>query len=117
MTTTIELCGLELYGHHGVEPEERESGQRFLLDLRLEPSAPPTVDRIEDAVDYREVVSCVREAFEAEDVQLLETLAGSVADALLARFPLASVEVRVRKPDVRLQVPVAYSAVTVLRHS
>jgi dihydroneopterin aldolase len=33
---TIELYGLELHGFHGVLEEEREQGQRFLVDLELE---------------------------------------------------------------------------------
>ena len=31
----LELHGLELHGRHGVLPEEREAGQRFLFDLWL----------------------------------------------------------------------------------
>jgi dihydroneopterin aldolase len=44
---------------------------------------------------------------------LLETLAAAVAEALLARFPASRVRVRVRKPDVALDPPVEYSAVSV----
>jgi dihydroneopterin aldolase len=113
--TTIELTGFELYGYHGVLEEERERGQPFVLDVALELASHPAADRIEDAVDYREVAACVREAFEAEQVQLLETLAASIAEALLARFPLASARVRVGKPRVRLDPPARSSAVTVER--
>jgi dihydroneopterin aldolase len=114
-TTTIELEGLELFGRHGVLDEERRHGQPFLVDLRLELVSHPTGDRIEEAVDYREIVACVREVFDARQVQLLETLAADLADALLGRFPLASARVRVRKPAVQLAVPVGHSAVTVER--
>jgi dihydroneopterin aldolase len=115
VTTTIELAGLELYGYHGVLEEERRRGQPFVLHVALELAAHPAADRIEDAVDYREVAACVRHAFEAEQVQLLETLAASIADALLARFPLAAARVRISKPQVRLDPPVASSSVTVER--
>ena len=115
MTTAIELAGLELFGYHGVEEEERRTGQRFVFDVRAELREHPAADRIEDAVDYRKIAACVQEVFEAEQVQLLETLAASVADALLRRLPLARVSVRVAKPDVRLEQPVAHSAVVVER--
>ena len=46
---------------------------------------------------------------------LLEALAAGVADALLERFPVSRVRVRVRKPDVRLEAPVEHAAVTVER--
>ncbi|MGI8421520.1 MAG: dihydroneopterin aldolase, partial [Gaiellaceae bacterium] len=54
MNVIVEVMGLELHGKHGVLDEERRDGQRFLFDLRLE-TAEPQDDRIEDAVDYREV--------------------------------------------------------------
>jgi dihydroneopterin aldolase len=112
---TIELYGLELFGYHGVEERERREGQRFLVDLWLEPAAPPAADRIEDAIDYRKVAACAREISDASRFQLLETLAGAVADAILERFPVEHVRIRVRKPDVRLDPPVEHSAVVVDR--
>ena len=110
--TTIELAGLEVFGYHGANADERRDGQRFLYDLWLEVGARGATDRIEDAVDYREVLDCVREVND-EPRQLLEALAAAVADALVARFALERVRVRVRKPDVAL--PVEFSAVTVER--
>ena len=113
MSLTIELAGLELHGYHGVEEDERREGQRFLFDLWLDvPDTAARSDRIEDAVDYREVVATVREISDGRAYALLEALATAVADALLARFPLERARVRVRKPDVRLDAPVEYSAVT-----
>ena len=116
MTLTIELYGLELHGRHGVAEEERAAGQRFLFDLWLdEGDAAATTDRLEDAVDYREVVAVVREVSDGRTFRLLEALAAAVAETLLERFPLERVRVRVRKPDVELAAPVDYSAVTVER--
>ena len=61
MTITVEVIGLELHGFHGVEEDERRDGQRFVFDLWLEvPAASGQSDHIRDAVDYREVVACVR---------------------------------------------------------
>ena len=111
--TTIELAGLEVFGYHGVNEDERRDGQRFLYDIELEVGEAGSSDRIEDAVDYREVAACVREVSESRAFHLLEALAAAVADALLDRFPVARVRVRVRKPDVRL--PVEHAAATVER--
>ena len=60
----VELRGLELFGHHGVGEEERERGQRFVYDVELEVGERGADDRIEDAVDYREVAAAVREVAE-----------------------------------------------------
>jgi dihydroneopterin aldolase len=111
--TTIELAGLEVFGFHGVNEDERRDGQRFLYDVELDVGEAGSSDRIEDAVDYREIAACVREVSERRSFHLLEALAAAVADALLDRFPVARVRVRVRKPEVRL--PVEHAAATVER--
>jgi dihydroneopterin aldolase len=113
---TIELAGLELHGHHGVNPEERRDGQLFVFDVWLEvPDGTGSSDRIEDTIDYREVAVLVREISDGRRFQLLEVLASTLAEALLARFPVDAARVRVRKPEVRLDPPVDYSAVTAER--
>ncbi len=116
MSVTVELVGLELHGRHGVLDEERADGQRFLFDVWLDvPEVALQTDRLEDAVDYREVAAAVRAVSEGHAFHLLEALAAAVADELLDRFPVSRVRVRVRKPDVRLDVPVEWSGVTVER--
>ena len=108
----IELHGLELRGYHGVLEEEKENGQTFWYDVELEVGEWGTTDRIEDAVDYRLVVDVVREVNERR-FELLEALAASVAEALIERFAVARVKVRVRKRPAGM--PVDYSAVTAER--
>ena len=114
---TIELHGLELRARHGVLSEEARAGQRFLFDVELDVPADPaaTTDRIDDAVDYRAVAGAVRDVSERRRFELLEALASAVADELLRRFPAERVRVRVRKPEVALDPPAAWSAVTVER--
>jgi dihydroneopterin aldolase len=108
---TVEVAGLELHGHHGVLEEERRRGQRFLFDLWLDvDEAGARSDRIEDAVDYRDVVACVREISDGRAFALLEALATAVAEGVAARFPVTRVRVRVRKPDVQLAAPVEHTA-------
>ena len=111
----VELHALELHGRHGVLEHERREGQRFLFDVELDVGEHGAEDRIEDAVDYRLVAACVRDVSSARDYHLLEALAAAVAGEVLARFPVGAVRVRVRKPDVVLDPPVGYSAVSVER--
>jgi dihydroneopterin aldolase len=107
----IELQAIELHGFHGVLDWERERGQRFLVDVELDVGDAGTSDRIEDAVDYRDVVVCVREVSDARAYTLLEALAQALADTLYERFSAVSVRVRVRKPEVVLDPPVEFAAV------
>ena len=116
MSVTVELRGLELFGHHGAEDDERRAGQRFLFDVWLEvPVAAAETDDLDDTADYRDVVALVREVSDSRAFRLLEALAAAVADAALARFPVQRARVRVRKPDVRLDAQVEHSAVSVER--
>jgi dihydroneopterin aldolase len=112
VSVVVELRGVELPGRHGAEPEERERPQPFLYDVRLALPAPDR-DELAATVDYREVVSVIRELSDGTSFHLLESLAGALAEALLQRFPAEVVEVRVRKPEVQLGVPVDYAAASV----
>jgi 7,8-dihydroneopterin aldolase/epimerase/oxygenase len=114
MSVLVELAGLEIPGRHGATPEEHERDQPFLYDLELE-LQEPKADRLEETVDYRKVVELVREVSASEERQLLEALAAAVADALMERFPLERARVRVRKPEVRLEAPVDWTAASVER--
>jgi dihydroneopterin aldolase len=114
----VEVSGLELHGHHGASKGEQERGQTFLFDLRLEVPDAALSDRIEDAVDYREVVRCVQAVSEGRRYALLEALAAAAADAIAERFPVDRVRVRVRKPDVRpAGLKVEWTGATVERSS
>jgi dihydroneopterin aldolase len=114
---TVEVLGIELVGYHGVFEDERRRGQRFLVDVWLEPidERAAASDEIEDAVDYRDVVALVREVSEGTAYHLLEALAAAIADRLMGGLPVAKVRVRVRKPDVELALPVEHAAVIVER--
>jgi len=111
----IELTAIELHGFHGVLEHERSEGQRFLVDVELDftDTKAATSDRIEDAIDYRDVVAAVVEVSDSRAYHLLEALAYALAQTLHARFPVERTCVRVRKPDVGLSRPVEHAAVIV----
>lgn len=96
----IILQGMVFYGYHGVNPEERELGQRFVVDLDLSKdlSAAGLSDDLAMTVNYASVFKVTREVVEGDGCNLIETVAERVASTLLARFPLEAVRVRVRKP-------------------
>jgi dihydroneopterin aldolase len=111
----VELCGLHVFGYHGVEDEERQLGQLFLYDVEFEVGERGGSDRIEDALDYRQVAQAIREVSERR-FNLLEALANAVADTLMERFTPERLVVRVRKPQVKpAGMTVEHAAVTVER--
>ncbi len=99
-TDLIILEGMQFYGYHGVNPEERALGQPYMVDLwaELDLSVPGISDRLEDTVSYTHLYRAVQEVLEGEPRNLLEANAQAVADRLLSEFPLLSVRVRVKKP-------------------
>jgi dihydroneopterin aldolase len=98
---TVEVRGLRLFGRHGVHAHEKEAGQDFLFDVELEVGDRGSSDRLEDAVDYGAVALAVQRVSDARSYDLLEALAGAVADELMQQFAAERVLVRVVKPEVR----------------
>jgi dihydroneopterin aldolase len=101
MSVTLELRELRLFGRHGVHAHEKENGQDFLFDVDLQVGERGVSDRLDDAVDYRDVARAVEEVSAARSYDLLEALAAAVADELLRRFGAERVVVRVVKPAVK----------------
>jgi dihydroneopterin aldolase len=111
---TLEIEGLEISGYHGATEREQREGQRFVYDVSLSiHDAGVRSDDLRDTVDYTEVVACLQTVSESRRFNLIEALAAAAADEIAARFPVA--RVRVRKPEVRLDASVVYTAATVER--
>jgi dihydroneopterin aldolase len=112
----IELRGLDVFGYHGVEEEEKRLGQPFLYDVELEVGDRGASDRLDEAVDYTEVAAAIRELSTAQRFDLLEALATATADMLMERFEPESLRLRIRKPQVTpAGLAVEYSAVSIER--
>jgi dihydroneopterin aldolase len=109
---------LELTGFHGVAPEERKLGNRFVfdIDMAVEGKADIT-DDISDTVEYGKVCELVKTISDSSCFLTVEALAAAVAGGILAGFPQAKeVEVRCAKqlPPIPLNVQ---SAGAIVRRS
>jgi dihydroneopterin aldolase len=101
----ITLRGMRFLGRHGVGLEERLEPQPFEVDviLRGDLSSPAASDDLADTIDYSSVFTTVQGIVEGQSFRLIEALAGSIADALLAGDEsIRDVEVAVRKPKAPL---------------
>ena len=99
-TDRIVLEGMQFYGFHGVNAEEKSLGQPYVVDLAVEMdlSIPGKSDRLEDTVSYTHLYRSVRKVIEGESKNLLEAAAENVAIRILDEFPVKAVQVRVKKP-------------------
>jgi dihydroneopterin aldolase len=114
-SVTVEITGLSLYTHHGVEQAERDVGQRLVFDLSFEVGdCDATVtDRVEDTVDYADVCQQVALAAQERSYKTLERLCSAVADRLLDRYDAEQVTVRATKPEPPIPLPVEEVSVEV----
>ena len=113
----IALRGLRAHGHHGVYPEERASGQPFVVDvvLAVDLEHAGRSDDVTDTVHYGELAQRVVAIIEGPPANLLETLAARVAELCLAHPSVEEVEVTVHKPEAPVGVPFEDVAVTIVR--
>ena len=117
MSDRISLAGVRARGFHGVLPEEKVQGQEFVVDVLLDVdlSRAAGTDDLAHTVSYAEVAADVVALIEGPSLDLIETLAGRIADAVLARPLVEAVEVTVHKPQAPVGVPFGDVAVTVRR--
>jgi len=115
----IVLKGMSFYGYHGVNPEERATGQKFIVDLRVKCSLikPSESDKVEDTVNYSELFRIVKAVVEGEPHNLLESVAKNISDKILLDYDIYSVSVTIKKPEVRInESNLDYAAVTLTRY-
>ncbi|GAA2860485.1 dihydroneopterin aldolase [Microbacterium arabinogalactanolyticum] len=113
----ILLTGLTVFGHHGVFDFERRDGQEFTIDLKLGLPLKNAAasDDVADTVHYGELADKVAAIVAGEPVNLIETLAQRIADAVLEDERVKTVTVTVHKPHAPIAQTFADVAVSIHR--
>lgn len=102
----IILEGMRFYAYHGVNPEERVLGQRFVVDVAMAVDLRPAgqSDDLADTVSYSAVYKLTRRIVEGEPRNLIEAVAEEIAATILAEHDrVQRVTVTVRKPEVPMK--------------
>lgn len=97
----IRIKNAQIYAYHGVEIGEQKLGGKFEVDvdLRCDLSRAMVSDSLSETLDYEAVYSVILNAVTAKKYHLLEALANTIANHLLANFTtVSSLTIRVRKP-------------------
>jgi dihydroneopterin aldolase len=116
--SSIQLRGLRVDAICGVLPHERTTPQPLELDLDVVADLTPASrsDDLVDTIDYGAVTAAAARIAETLAPQLLEHLAGCVADAVLALDDrITSVTVSVRKLEPPVPERLATSGVRLTR--
>jgi 7,8-dihydroneopterin aldolase/epimerase/oxygenase len=117
MADKLLLEDVRFYGHHGVSKAEQTVGVWFSVDaeLAVDLAAAAVSDDLGATVDYGAVARRIVEIGTEGRVNLIERLAGLIAQALLREFPTREVRVRVRKLTPPLSGLVGTPAVELVR--
>jgi 7,8-dihydroneopterin aldolase/epimerase/oxygenase len=112
----IAVRGMLFLARHGVTLDERLEPQPFEVDVELHKdlSSASSSDELADTIDYSALFSLVGTIVEGQSFRLIESLAGTIADSVLAETDATAVEVRVRKP--RAPLPGPFETVEVVIH-
>jgi dihydroneopterin aldolase len=114
---TILIEQLEFYAYHGASDEEQAIGHRYAVDveLRVDTEKAGRTDRLDDTVNYSSVTKRIVDIGTARQFRLLEALAATLAEAILAEFAVESVRLRVRKLHPPMQAIAVSVGVTIER--
>ena len=98
----VFIRDLEIVASVGVFEIERRYQQRIIVSVSLDviDDYDGTSDRLDDVLDYGDIVRLITRIAEAEHTNLIETLAERIAAACLEDRRVRSIEVRVEKPDI-----------------
>jgi dihydroneopterin aldolase len=113
----LKLTGIEVFAHHGVLPEEKQIGQRFLIDLEVELDlrAAGMTDNLAETIDYGGLAERVHELVAGNRWNLIEKVAEETAEMVLSVPTIKAVKVTVHKPNAPIAVDFADVSVIIDR--
>lgn len=114
MADRIELRGLVVRGNHGVFAEERRGGQDFVVDITawIDLAAAAASDDLADTFDYGSLAQRAAEIVAGPARNLIETVAGEIAEDVMTDERVHAVEVVVHKPSA--PIPLRFADVAVV---
>jgi dihydroneopterin aldolase len=113
----ITLTGLRVRGRHGVFEHEKRDGQDFLVDITawLDLSRAASTDDLTDTLHYGELAERTAAIVGGPPRDLIEAVAGEVADDVLSDVRVRAVEVTLHKPSAPIPLTFADVSVTIRR--
>lgn len=114
----IIIKGLEVFAYHGVNADEKQKGQTFVVDLVLytDISNAALSDNLEDTINYAAVRKCLTSALTSSSYNLIERAAEVAAAAVFDQFPkVHKLKLRLKKPQAPMNCKFDYVAVEITR--
>jgi dihydroneopterin aldolase/2-amino-4-hydroxy-6-hydroxymethyldihydropteridine diphosphokinase len=111
----IALKGLGALANHGVYDFERSQEQRFSADVVMWVETAGATDDIAATVSYADIADETMAVLTGKPVDLIETLAETIASNVMSHEGVVGTEVTVHKPDAPIDHPFTDVSVTVRR--
>lgn len=114
----IYIDSLEIIGFHGVFPEEKKLGQKFIISITMDIDTRVAGKNggLENTVHYGEVAQDVEKIFLEKSFDLLEMCAERIAELILRKYRLIKkIKVKIEKPCAPLQLHFKNVAVEIER--
>lgn len=114
----IVLRNLHFMAAHGVSEQEKSSLQPFRITIKLglDLAAAAAGDDLSKTLDYSEYYLKVKKIVEGESFNLIETLAGRIAEMSLQQSGVCKVKVEVEKSAAKVG-DIDFSAAVVIERS
>ena len=109
----IALKGLGAMANHGVYDFERTQEQRFSADVVMWVETAGATDDIAATVSYADIADETMAVLTGNAVDLIETLAETIASRVMSHEGVVGTEVTVHKPDAPIDHPFSDVSVTV----
>jgi dihydroneopterin aldolase len=116
VTDRITLTGLRVFGRHGVFEHEKRDGQEFVIDVTawLDLTGAAATGDLQQTLHYGELAELAAGIVSGEPYDLIESVAGKIAEEVLKDDRLSAVEVTVHKPSA--PIPLTFDDVAVTVH-
>ena len=114
----IIVKDLEIYAFHGVNQQEKDLGQKFLvsLELYLDLKEAGESDNLNKTISYATVCSDISKEFEKNKYNLIEKVAEETASFILTKYDLVEgVKVLIKKPWAPIGKSLQYAGVEIER--
>ncbi len=111
----LTIKGLKYHARHGLYEEEKQKGNQFEVDLIISANLQMSAhsDDIRETINYEDIDSAITRVFEAEPVNLIETLCKRIGDAITDEVPgIRELTVKLRKINPPIKTPLDYAEVS-----
>lgn len=117
-TDKIIIKGLKIFAYHGVNPEEKQDGQHFVLDITCytDYNEAGLSDDLNNTVSYAKIIKTVNRIFTEKSYDLIEAAATAVVKGIFDEYKkIEKIDITLKKPEAPIKADFDWVAVNFTR--